>query len=238
VKEQPPARFIVFAQNHDQVGNRMQGDRLALTLPLDKLKLAAGAVLLSPYIPLLFMGEEYGETAPFPYFTSHGDPELVEAVRRGRREEFAPFAWQGDPPDPQAEATFLSARIDPALREREEHAVIFRFYKRLLELRRTVPALGNLERKNIEVSCFEQEKALAVRRISGTGEAFCIFGFSEGEQEVATPLQEGIWEKVLDSSALEWGGAGEVAPPALDAAGAGSRIRVGPFSVVVYLRND
>jgi len=79
-----PERFVVFSQNHDQIGNRARGDRLASLVDLDRLRLAAAAVLLAPGIPLLFMGEEYGETAPFPYFVDHQDPELLEAVRRGR----------------------------------------------------------------------------------------------------------------------------------------------------------
>lgn len=231
VKERPPARFIVFAQNHDQVGNRLRGDRLAATLPLDKLTLAAGVVILSPYLPLLFMGEEYGERAPFPYFTSHSDPALIEAVRAGRRGEFASFAWQGEPPDPQDEATFLSARIDPALREEGEHAVIFGFYRRLLELRRTVPPLRSSARRDTEVTCFEGEKVLAVRRRAGTDEVFCIFSFGEAEREVAVPFPAGEWRKILDSSAPEWGGRGEVAPRVIAAEGA---VRLGPFSVVVY----
>ncbi len=84
-----PRQFVVCSQNHDQVGNRMLGDRLSRLVPFESLKLAAGVVLTSPFVPLLFMGEEYGETAPFQYFVSHGDPDLVEAVRQGRREEFA-----------------------------------------------------------------------------------------------------------------------------------------------------
>lgn len=90
-----PSRFIVFSQNHDQIGNRAFGDRLSTQVPFAALKVAAAAVLLSPNIPLLFMGEESGETAPFLYFIDHGDPALVEAVRRGRRAEFASFAWEG-----------------------------------------------------------------------------------------------------------------------------------------------
>src|SRR5262249_23569043 len=96
-----PRQFVVSSQNHDQVCNRAQGERLTALTDFEGLKLAAGLVLLSPYVPLLFMGEEYGETSPFLYFVSHGDPALIDAVRRGRREEFKKFAWQGEPPDPQ-----------------------------------------------------------------------------------------------------------------------------------------
>ncbi len=104
-------RFVVCLQNHDQVGNRASGDRLT-TLLNDpaKQRLAAGLLLLSPYLPLLFMGEEYGEESPFPFFCSFGDPDLVRAVREGRQREFEAFTWQGEVPDPQGEETFASAR--------------------------------------------------------------------------------------------------------------------------------
>lgn len=105
-KNRPAHQFVVFSQNHDQVGNRLAGDRLTSRQSLEKLKLAAGVVILSPFIPLLFMGEEYGEKSPFQYFVSHSDEDLIEAVRNGRREEFASFQWEGEIPDPQAESTF------------------------------------------------------------------------------------------------------------------------------------
>lgn len=230
LKECFPARFIVFAQNHDQVGNRLRGDRLSATLPLGKLTLAAGTVLLSPYLPLLFMGEEYGERAPFQYFTSHTDPALIDAVRQGRREEFNSFAWDEDAPDPQDEATFLGAKIDHGLRREGDHAVILRFYRRLLELRRTVPPFRNFQRIHIEVICLEEEMLLAVRKRAGTAEVFCIYSFRDTEMEVAIPFPAGTWEKLIDSASPEWGGGGEVAPATV----AGSTVKIAPFSMVVY----
>src|SRR3989454_9940980 len=128
----PAHRFVVFAQNHDQVGNRMGGERLSQLVSLESLKLAAGIILLSPFVPLLFMGEEYGEKAPFQYFTSHADSNLIEAVRRGRREEFASFQWRGELPDPHDEATFLRAKLNHQLREQGEHKVLVEFYKELI----------------------------------------------------------------------------------------------------------
>ncbi len=90
--------FVVFSQNHDQVGNRACGERLSVLVNFEAQKLAAGMTLLSPFVPLLFMGEEYGEPSPFLYFTSHGDADLIEAVRRGRREEFSEFGWGEEVP--------------------------------------------------------------------------------------------------------------------------------------------
>ena len=114
---------MVCAQNHDQVGNRPRGERLDRRWSTSSGSSSRPAlVLLSPFVPLLFMGEEYGEPAPFHYFTSHGDPALVEAVREGRRREFAAFGWHGEAPDPQAEATFAGSRLDWSLRERGPHA--------------------------------------------------------------------------------------------------------------------
>ena len=108
-----PERFVVFAQNHDHIGNRPKGDRLVTLVTREQAQLAAALVLLAPGVPLLFMGEEYGDPAPFPYFIDHGDPALVEAVRAGRSEEFAAFAGTGGVLDADAQATFDAARHRP-----------------------------------------------------------------------------------------------------------------------------
>jgi maltooligosyltrehalose trehalohydrolase len=107
-EDRPPAQFVVFSQNHDQVGNRAFGDRL----PSEARALAAFCVLLSPFVPMLFMGEEYGESAPFQFFTDHIDPDIAEATRTGRRNEFAAFAsFAGEVPDPQDPATFAASKL-------------------------------------------------------------------------------------------------------------------------------
>ncbi|HZD18776.1 MAG TPA: malto-oligosyltrehalose trehalohydrolase, partial [Actinomycetota bacterium] len=138
----PPVRLVVYAQNHDQVGNRPRGRRLGRLLDEEQRKLASGLVLLSPFIPLLFMGEEYGEPSPFHYFVSHSDPELVESVRRGRLEELSHFAWPEEPPDPQDERTFLSSKLRWDLRTEGEHAALLALHRELLRLRRSEPALA------------------------------------------------------------------------------------------------
>jgi maltooligosyltrehalose trehalohydrolase len=99
-RDLPYDRFVVCVQNHDQVGNRMLGERLSALTDLEGCKLAAATLLTAPFVPMLFMGEEHGETAPFQFFVSHADPALRDAVRTGRREEFAAFAWRGEAPDP------------------------------------------------------------------------------------------------------------------------------------------
>jgi maltooligosyltrehalose trehalohydrolase len=138
-KDRPASQFVVFSQNHDQVGNRMQGERLSSLVSFEALKLAAGCVILSPYLPLLFMGEEYGETAPFLYFVSHSDPGLIEAVRNGRKEEFKAFGWEGEPPDPQDERTFLASELHWEERTKGSHETLLRFYKQLIACERERP---------------------------------------------------------------------------------------------------
>jgi maltooligosyltrehalose trehalohydrolase len=136
-------RFVVCVQNHDQVGNRARGDRLGTIVAPAAQRLACGLLLLSPCVPLLFMGEEYGEQRPFPFFCSFDDPVVVEAVRRGRRQEFADlaFQWGTDIPDPQAPETFAAAKLDWTWPEGSPHAQIRRLYQDLLAARRRWPAL-------------------------------------------------------------------------------------------------
>lgn len=212
-------QLVVCSQNHDQVGNRMFGERLSQLVSFDGLKLAAGVVLLSPFIPLLFMGEEYGESAPFPYFVSHSDPELIEAVRRGRAEEFAAFAWRGEPPDPQDEATFLQAKLDHKLRHDGEHKVLLDFYKELVRLRNTLPALTSLSKESMEVAGYERQNVLFVRRWSGDDEVFMAFHFRDTEDSIALPVPGGRWRRVLDSADERWKGNGTSLPDQLTSDG-------------------
>jgi len=192
------ARHVVCIQNHDQTGNRMNGERIASLVDFESLKLAAGAVLLSPFLPLLFMGEEYGETAPFLYFVDHSDPDLIEAVRNGRKEEFASFGWREESPDPQSEETFERSRLDPPQRESGWHAELYAFYRELIRLRKTVPALARPSKEGVEAISLEAERAILLRRRNGESEALIVFNFSEEEQKL--PLPDGDWRKVLDSA--------------------------------------
>jgi maltooligosyltrehalose trehalohydrolase len=138
-----PARLIVSTQTHDQVGNRARGDRLAHLAGLPSARLAAVAMLAAaPGVPMIFMGEEVAASAPFQYFTSHGDRGLARAVSEGRKREFEAFAWQGAVPDPQSPATFHRSKVDREERRREPHAAMRRLYADLIALRRTEPSLG------------------------------------------------------------------------------------------------
>jgi len=182
-------QFVVFAQNHDQVGNRMLGDRLSSLGSLAKLRLAAAAIVLSPFIPMLFMGEEYGETAPFQYFTSHGDEDLIEAVRKGRAEEFDDFDWKGEPPDPHDEETFNRSKLT-----RSEQSGLRELYRALLRLRREIPALRSLDLDAVKTHADDERRTLLVQR----GDTLLAFNFSDREQEIAL---SGAWTIVIDSGA-------------------------------------
>ena len=240
-------QFVVCAQNHDQVGNRARGDRLSTLVPFPALKLAASVVLLSPFVPLLFMGEEYGETAPFQYFTSHSDPALVEAVRQGRRAEFAQFSWEGEVPDPQDEATFARSRLQHALRQEEPHRTLREYYRELLRLRRELPALADLNREQMEVVACEPERVLFVRRWtddlvqpSAAGgdvraEVWAAFSFGDAEASVTLPVPAGRWRKVLDAADARWLGPGSPVPAALESSGA-IQIPLSPQSAVLFAR--
>jgi maltooligosyltrehalose trehalohydrolase len=136
-------RFVIDIQTHDQVGNRARGDRLSVLLSPPQQRLAASLLLLAPHLPLLFMGEEYGEETPFPFFCSFDNPTLVQAVRDGRQREFAAFAWQGEVPDPHTEATFAAARLSWSWPPQTHRAGLRRLYADLLAARRLWPALRN-----------------------------------------------------------------------------------------------
>jgi len=225
-------RFVVFAQNHDQVGNRRLGERLAALISFEAQKLAAAVVMLSPFIPLLFMGEEYGETAPFRYFVSHSDPALVEAVRKGRTREFASFDWKGSVPDPQDEATFRASRINWPLRTSGHHALMRAFCKELLRLRRQIPALSRLDKKQLEATPSEPGRTLFLRRWSEGSQIFALFSFGTGASQIAVPLPEGRWKKELDSTDKRWGGA-DRGPDEIDSPGQVSLLRKAP-SVALF----
>ncbi|MHB1035880.1 MAG: malto-oligosyltrehalose trehalohydrolase [Pirellulales bacterium] len=141
-------RFVECVQNHDQVGNRARGDRLTTLVDPASQRLACGLLLLSPCVPLLFMGQEYGEERPFPFFCSFDDPVLVEAVRRGRREEFASLAfdWGTEIPDPQAAGTFAAAKLDWTWPEGSARAQMRQLYQDLLAARRRWPGLRDRRR--------------------------------------------------------------------------------------------
>jgi maltooligosyltrehalose trehalohydrolase len=231
----PADRFVVCAQNHDQVGNRMLGERLSQLTDFDGLKLAAALILCAPYVPLLFMGEEYGETAPFLYFVSHGDADLVEAVRQGRAEEFAAFEWRGTPPDPQAGETFQQSKLNHHLREGGQHAILYRLYGYLLKLRRERPALTNPRREDTSVYGDVEARIICLERRAGDDALRICLNFNRESAQTLRVPAAGSWRKLCDSNAAEWrvdSAAGELAPDML----AGTSVTLSPGAFVIYLR--
>ncbi|MET8400209.1 malto-oligosyltrehalose trehalohydrolase [Streptomyces sp900116325] len=161
----PATRFVGYAQTHDQIGNRALGDRLSATLSPGLLACAAALVLTGPFTPMLFMGEEWGARTPWQFFTDHTDAALAEAVRNGRRREFAAHGWAADDiPDPQDPATRDRSCLDWTEPGREPHARLHAWYRELIALRRTVPDLSDPDLAAVKTAHDEQGRWLAYRR--------------------------------------------------------------------------
>jgi maltooligosyltrehalose trehalohydrolase len=213
------SRFVVFAQNHDQIGNRAVGDRLSAHLSVGMLKVMMAAVLLSPNVPLLFMGEEYGDQTPFQYFIEHGDPTLIEAVRRGRREEFAQFGWNAaDIPDPQDVATFDRSRLRWEHREEASHAGLLRWTQELIAARKR----ESLAKPAAEdpgwprVWTFEDKGLLVLHRAAATQSSrqlLMVLSFNPAPVALQLMELEGSWTRQLDAASPEFGGPVEQSLP-------------------------
>jgi maltooligosyltrehalose trehalohydrolase len=157
--------FVVSLQTHDQVGNRAQGDRIGASLTEGLRRVGAGLLLTSPFTPQLFMGEEWGAGTPWQYFTDHPEPELAEAVRNGRRAEFAAYGWSADEvPDPQDPDTFARSVLDWTEPEQEPHAGLLAWYRDLIALRRAEPELADSGFASVSVRFDEDERWIVVRR--------------------------------------------------------------------------
>jgi maltooligosyltrehalose trehalohydrolase len=234
-KQRPGSQFIVFLQNHDQVGNRALSERLSVTQTLEKLKLAAGVVLLSPFLPLFFMGEEYGEMGPFKYFTSFSDGNLAKAVWTGRQKDFAVLESEGEIADPQDEAVFIESKLRFISDRSSLQTVLFKFYKELLRLRKTAPCLRQLSKKHMKVKGFRKEKILSIHRWAGEDQILCLFNFNEKVQQVPM-IFPGRWTRVLDSSSEIFGGSGSADSDAMLLGPAGNPFGLNPFSLVVLKR--
>lgn len=229
--DRPGQQLVVCSQNHDQVGNRATGERLIALAGFEAAKTAAAAVCFAPCVPLLFMGEEYGEDRPFLYFVDFGDPELQEAVRRGRKEEFQSFNWTATPPDPQAPETFRRSRLDWAKRERGRHRSLGAFYRELLRLRRELPALAALDKESLRVDTRPDDGLLMLERWQPGSRILVLLNFSRRQVTVALPARPGGWQKLLDSAAPHWSGPGSALP---DTAVRGAEVTMAPLSAALY----
>ena len=223
-------QFVVCIQNHDQIGNRMLGERISDLIDFNATKLAAGALLLSPYIPLLFMGQEYGEQSPFLYFVSHSDPELVEAVREGRKKEFTDFEAEGNYIDPQSEETFNSSKLHWEQKNEGKHQVLWQLYRKLINLRQTVPALKKLDRQNLKA--INKDEVILLHRWQENSQVFCLLNFSDRNISLSNIFPAGNWQKILDSAETDWMGDGSSLPVQIDTSE--PKIAIESHSFAVY----
>jgi len=224
------SQFIVFSQNHDQVGNRMLGERTSALVNYEMQKLMAGAVLCSPFLPMLFMGEEWGETHPFLFFTSHGDPDLIEAVQKGRKAEFAAFHASGEAPDPQSEDTFLKSKLSWSSLQEEGHRQMLEFYKAMIALRKQYACLHNNNRNQLIISSNTKTNCITLRRWEQEVQVLCLMNFSVKVQDITIPDDKPHWKKILDSADPKWNGPA-VAPSSVDAL---QILPLQPQSILIY----
>jgi maltooligosyltrehalose trehalohydrolase len=175
-------KFLGYIQNHDQIGNRAVGDRIAEIVGLARAKIAAALVLLGPFVPMIFQGDEWASTSPFQYFADHEDPEMAKLVSEGRQKEFAAFGWNPKSiPDPENRETFQRSKLNWDEVDSGEHAEMLAWYKKLIQLRRSTPDLNNGEPGNIEVVFDEEMKWFRMRR----GEISVNCNLDEAEQRLA-----------------------------------------------------
>lgn len=196
----PGEQFVVFSQNHDQTGNRMLGERTSTLVSLEMCKLMAAAVMASPYIPMLFMGEEWAESNPFLFFISHTDKELAAIVNKGRKEEFSYFNWAGEPPDPRLEETFVNSMLQWQLLKREPHKSMYNYYRTLIAFRKANPAFNNTNRNNIMAEADETTKILRLQRWSEHQRLECILNFSDVTQPYEWPSGKVVFKSSLDQT--------------------------------------
>jgi maltooligosyltrehalose trehalohydrolase len=219
-------QFVVFSQNHDQVGNRMLGERMTHLVSYEQLKLSAGAVLFSPYIPLLFMGEEYAEKNPFLYFTSHRGEELIRLVREGRIEEFTDFFSEGEAPDPQDKKTFDKSKLNPGNLDNLQSALLA-YYKNLLNLRKTIPLWRSLDRATFFAESIEAKNVIQLTRKSNSHLLIAILNFEGAAVDVGICKPYTQWELLLNSGDIKWGGPGNTIDPEE------SVVTIPPFTMII-----
>ena len=217
-RDLPGERFVICIQNHDQVGNRAQGDRLSTVVSFEAVKLAAALMLAAPAVPLLFMGEEYGETAPFQFFTSFLDRDLAEAVRTGRAAEFERFAWEGTIPDPGDPATFVRSRLSHQLANAPRHRELHQYYRGWLEMRRSHPALGARGKERTVADLDAAGAVLTLIREAQSGPGIrLVANLTAAARPFTAPAG---WRVLLDSEAVRFAGR--------------ARAPLGPHQAVLY----
>jgi maltooligosyltrehalose trehalohydrolase len=222
-------QFVIFSQNHDQVGNRLHGDRLISVAGFEMAKVVAATMFLTPNVPMLFMGEEYAERNPFYYFVSHLDFELNRLVREGRKKEFSDF-YDEDARDPDDAETFEASKLSWNLDDDDEKKAMFGFYRELIGLRKSHQVLRVTDKDNLEITdmgkVFHLERWHENQRIT----AFFNYGIDAVEYTYA-PGHSSLMNKILDSEELQWKGSGDTYPESLHGQ---QTVLIHEKSVVVY----
>lgn len=194
--------FVVFNQNHDQIGNRVKGERLSVLIDQERLKVAAAAIFLSPYVPMLFMGEEYGEDNPFFFFVSYKEEEHIKGIQEGRKKEFEAFLQEGEMfPDPQSEETYIKSRLDWGKREQGKYKELLDWHKTLITFRRTNEIMQNTCKDDLFVQLIA-EKGYVLHRQSRNGmeHLLCLFNLSDETLEYELPGYKQTWNTILDAN--------------------------------------
>jgi maltooligosyltrehalose trehalohydrolase len=226
----PPEKLIVYMQNHDQIGNRLNGERLCTLVSFEGQKLAAASILCGPFIPMIFMGEEYGEKSPFLYFMSHYSEDLIKAVQDGRKKEFAVFGWQQEPPDPYSIQTFERSRLKWDQLKTKLHKTLLSFYSYAIGLRKSLKPLMAADVATVEE--IQGHKIISMHRRHQNQETFVLFNFSDSRGRVAW-RENTSWQLRLDSSDKMWLGPGTALPQQLAAQ---CTLSINPLSCIVYER--
>jgi maltooligosyltrehalose trehalohydrolase len=233
-KDRPGEQFVGFIQNHDQVANTSRGKRLSSLVSPGQQKIAAVFTLCSPFLPLLFMGEEYGETSPFFFFTSFEDPNLVAAVRDGRKRELGPHYSESDFADPHALTTFERSKLDWSKPWFSPYTEILSLYRDLIGLRKRHACLGNCRKDLTEVWFDEAAKFLVMKRLdpSGSG-SLLVFNFSENSQSIPVTAEPSGLRLTLWTGDAAYGGKSG-SPPA-EVLSAASEVGLSKFEAAIYL---
>jgi len=225
----PGRQFVICLQNHDQIANGAQGHRIREVLDLRSRTLAAVLMFTTPGLPLLFMGEEYDDPSSFVYFVSHGDPDLVAAVRAGRRAELGDLADElGEAADPQGQAAFDACKLDRAWAERPGHAEVLALYRDLIALRRRERSLANLSKDLTRVGFDEEARWMVIERGDPSGEVVlvvCNLGDAEVRVSMRGPV--GDYRLALATDTARYGGpSAESAGPARLTLAAGEAVEL------------
>ena len=236
----PGDRFIAFNLNHDQVGNRVGGERLSLLVNFERLKLAAAALLLSPYVPLLFMGEEYAEDERFFFFCDYSDEKLITGLKDSREKEFEKFKNQDERfPDPVADTTFTQCKLKWNKRQAGKYKIMLAWYTALIHLRRTNSVMQETCKNTIKAHVMHEDGLILHRQTSdGFEHLICLFNFSEAPLAYSTPFFAPAWTKILDSTEDRWceqPSHSETLPGNIKP---GQGLRLPPLSVTVYTSGD